>query len=117
MSNAAGRGLVSFRRRSQRTLCPLFARGLVLAVAAWATISAPAQVRDKLDKYDVQVHGYATQGLLYTTPNNIYTTDSSDVSARWTDARVNVGAVLTPKMRMGAQARSRYFLFGKYISF
>jgi hypothetical protein len=112
MSNTAGRGSACLGRKKPRKLCLLSVRGLALTMAAWATIAAPAQVRDKLDKYDVQVHGYATQGLLYTTQNNIYTTDSSDVSGRWTDAVVNVGAVVTPKMRVGAQAR--YFLFGKY---
>src|ERR1700761_1161587 len=112
MSNSAETGSASPRRKGVRDLCLVFTCGLALTMAAWATISASAQVRDKLDKYDVQAHGYATQGLLYTTQNNIYTTDSSDVSGRWTDAVVNVGAVLTPKMRVGAQAR--YFLFGKY---
>jgi hypothetical protein len=112
MSNTAKRGLASLRLKSLRKLCPLLVRIIALTIAAGEAISAPAQVRDKLDKYDVQVHGYATQGFLYTTQNNIYTTKSSDVSAQWTDAVVNVGAVLTPKMRVGAQAR--YFLFGKY---
>jgi hypothetical protein len=112
MSGTAESGLASPRPKSSRKLGLSPARGFVLTMAAWAAISASAQVRDKLDKYDVQVHGYATQGFLYTTQNNIYTTRSSDVSARWTDAVVNVGAVLMPKMRVGAQAR--YFLFGKY---
>ena len=65
-----------------------------------------------LSKYDVQAHGYATQGFLYTTQNNIYTTKSSDGSLRWTDAVVNITALPRPKLRVGAQAR--YFLFGNY---
>jgi hypothetical protein len=82
---------------------------VALALAFSVAFSAPAQV---LDKYDVQLHGYATQGFLYTTQNNIYTTDSSDGSPRWTDAVVNIGAIPSAKIRVGAQVR--YFLFGNY---
>jgi hypothetical protein len=39
-------------------LCLSSVRGFALTMAAWGAISAPAQVRDKLDKYDVQVHGF-----------------------------------------------------------
>ncbi len=82
---------------------------VVLTVLALTGSNTSAQA---VNNADVQVHGYATQGFLYTTQNNIFTTDSSDGSGRWTDAIVNIGAVPTPRMRVGAQAR--YFLFGKY---
>ncbi|MGD0893861.1 MAG: hypothetical protein ABR923_20250 [Terracidiphilus sp.] len=63
-----------------------------------------------LDDLNIQIHGYATQGFLYTTQNNIFTTSSSNGSPAWTEAVVNVGAQPTPKLRVGVQAR--YFLLG-----
>lgn len=81
----------------------------VVAVVFAVENSARAQV---LSKSDVQVHGYVTQSLLFTTDNNIYTTYSSKGSLRWTDAIVSVSAAPVSKLRIGAQAR--YFLFGRY---
>ena len=63
-----------------------------------------------LDDLNIQIHGYATQGLLYTTQNNILTTTSSNGSPAWTEAVLNVGAQPIPKLRIGVQGR--YFLLG-----
>jgi hypothetical protein len=83
-------------------------RLLVGAMAlALGVIPATAQ---SLDDLSIQIHGYATQGFLYTTNNNILTTNSSDGSPAWTEAVVNVGAQPIPKLRVGVQAR--YFLLG-----
>jgi len=65
-----------------------------------------------MDDLNLQVHGYATQGFIYTTHNNIFTTDSSDGSAAWTNAVVNIGAQLTPKLHIAMQGR--YYLLGNY---
>lgn len=72
-------------------------------------VSASAQ---SLDDLNIQIHGYATQGFVYTTQNNIFTTNSSDGSPAWSEAVVNLTAQPTPKLRVGVQAR--YFLLGNY---
>jgi len=79
-----------------------------LTLALWA-IPATAQ---SLEDLNIQIHGYATQGFLFTTNNNILTTTSSNGSPDWTEAVVNVGAQPTPKLRVGIQAR--YELLGNY---
>jgi hypothetical protein len=65
-----------------------------------------------LEDLNIQIHGYATQGFLYTTQNNIFTTSSSNGSPAWTEAVINVGAQPTPKLHVGVQAR--YFLLGNF---
>jgi hypothetical protein len=83
---------------------------LVSAMAlALGVIPVSAQ---SLDDLNIQIHGYATQGFLYTTQNNIFSAQSSDGSPAWTEAVVNVTAQPTPKLRVGVQAR--YFLLGNY---
>lgn len=86
----------------QRFLIP--AMTLALGVAC-----ASAQ---SLDDLNIQVHGYVTQGFLYTTQNNIFTTTSSEGSPAWSEAVVNVSAQPEPKLRIGVQAR--YFLLGNF---
>jgi hypothetical protein len=49
---------------------------------------------------------------LYTTQNNILTTSSSNGSAAWDEAVVNISAQPTPKLHVGVQGR--YFLLGNY---
>lgn len=48
--------------------------GMALALVC---TTAKAQ---SLDDLNIQIHGYATQGFLYTTQNNILTTSSSNGS-------------------------------------
>ncbi len=81
------------------------------ALAVWfaAAVFAHAQ---SLDDLNMQIHGYATQGFLYTTNNNIFTTNSSNGSPAWTEAVMNVTAQPQPKLRVGVQAR--YFLLGNF---
>jgi len=79
-----------------------------LALALGCT-TAKAQ---SLDDLNIQIHGYATQGFLYTTQNNILTTSSSNGSPAWTEAVVNITAQPNPKLRIGVQGR--YFLLGNY---
>jgi hypothetical protein len=65
-----------------------------------------------LEDLNIQIHGYATQGFLYTTNNNILTTHSSDGSPAWTEAVLNIGAQPIPKLRIAVQGR--YFLLGNF---
>ena len=83
------------------------------AVVAVLTLAAlrPA-LSQSLEALNVQIHGYATQGFLYTTQNNIFTTNSSSGSADWTDSVLNVSAQPQEKLRFTVQAR--YFLLGNY---
>jgi hypothetical protein len=84
----------------------LFVGAMVLAIGI---IPAAAQ---SLEDLNIQIHGYATQGFLYTTNNNILTTTSSNGSPAWTEAVVNVSSHPTPKLRIAVQAR--YELLGNY---
>jgi hypothetical protein len=78
-------------------------------ILVFGTAFAGAQ---SLDDLNIQIHGYATQGFLYTTRNNILTTNSSEGSPAWTEGVVNLNALPEPKLRIGAQGR--YFLLGNY---
>jgi hypothetical protein len=84
-----------------------------ILVGAMALIlgAIPASAQS-LEDLNIQIHGYATQGFLYTNQNNMLTTNSSNGSPSWSEAVVNVGAQPTPKLRVGVQAR--YFLLGNY---
>jgi hypothetical protein len=76
---------------------------------ALGAIPATAQ---SLEDLNIQVHGFATQGFLYSTNNNIFTTSSSNGSPAWTEAVVNLTAQPLPKLRVGVQVR--YFLLGNF---
>ena len=84
-----------------------------IALLATLTIGwvAPA-ISQSLDDLNIQVHGYATQGFLYTTSNNIFTALSTDGSPAWTDAVMNLSSQPEDKLRLSVQAR--YFLLGNY---
>lgn len=81
---------------------------LIAMPMVWVA-GCPAQSMDDLN---LQVHGYATQGFVYSTNNNWNTTNSSDGSAAWTEAVVNLTAQPAPRMRIGIQAR--YYVLGNY---
>jgi hypothetical protein len=82
---------------------------VAFAMLLFARTPMPAQ---SLDDLNIQIHGYATQGFLYTTNNNILTTSSSNGSPAWTEAVVNIGAGPISKLRVAVQGR--YFLLGNY---
>jgi hypothetical protein len=86
-------------------------RKLAIVFAAWMLGPAVAMLSaQSMDDLNIQIHGYAAQGFLYTTHNNIFYADSTNGSPAWTEAVVNVSAQPTPKLRVGVQAR--YFLLG-----
>jgi len=84
---------------------------LLVCALAFA-LGAAAATAQSLDDLNIQIHGYATQGFLATTNNNIFTTKSSTGSPKWSEAVVNVTAQPTPKLRVGVQAR--YFILGNF---
>jgi len=84
---------------------------LVASVFALAMAALPAGAQS-LEDLNIQIHGYATQGFLYTTNNNIFTTSSSNGSPEWTEAVLNISSQPTPKLRVGVQ--TRYFLLGNF---
>ncbi len=86
-------------------------RGLFLVTIGAALCAlSPVASAQSLDDLNIQIHGYATQGFLYSSANNMFTTSSSNGSPAWTEAVVNITAQPTPKLRVGVQ--TRYFLLG-----
>jgi hypothetical protein len=55
------------------------------------------------DLSNIQIHGFATQGFLYSSNNNYLSTDSSSGSFAWTDGAVSVSDTLSDKLRVGIQ--------------
>ncbi len=83
-----------------RAVIPLIS-SLLLALPACA---------QSLDDLNIQIHGFAVQGFLYTTSNNIFSTNSSDGSPAWTEDVLNISAQPIPKLSVAVQGR--YFLLG-----
>ena len=83
-----------------------------IAMIAMTTLGASRTSAQSMDDMNLQVHGYATQGFLYTNHNNWGTASSSDGSAAWTEAVVNISAQPQSRLRAGIQAR--YSLLGNY---
>ena len=84
-----------------------------LAVYALALcFAALPMAAQSLDDLNIQFHGYATQGFLYSNHNNYFTTNSTNGSPAWSEAVVNMTAQPTSKLRVGAQAR--YFVLGNF---
>jgi hypothetical protein len=82
---------------------------LLIGVLALVLGAAPATAQS-IDDLNIQIHGYAAQGFLYTTHNNIFYANSSNGSPAWTEAVLNVSARPIPKLRIAVQ--TRYFLLG-----
>lgn len=71
---------------------------LAFFVACFCVAGASAQ-----DLSGIQIHGFATQGLLYSTHNNYLTMQSSSGSLQWTDGAISVTDSLTENLRVGIQ--------------
>jgi hypothetical protein len=87
-----------------------FALALFVAATIWPC--GGSALAQSMDDLNLQIHGYSTQGIIYTTNNNWNTMNTSDGSAAWTEAVVNVSAQPGSKLRVGVQAR--YLLLGSY---
>ena len=74
-----------------------------------ALTSLPATAQS-LEDLNIQIHGYATQGFLYSNANNFFTTTSSNGSPAWDEVVINTTAQPMPKLRIGVQ--NRYLLLG-----
>ena len=61
----------------------------------------------KLFDRRVQVHGFASQGFIYTNQNNWLTMHSSQGSGAFTDFGANLSTQITEKLRVGAQVYDR----------
>ena len=55
----------------------------------------------------VQVHGFASQGLVYTSNNNWLTMNTVDGSGAMTDMGLNLSSQITDRLRVGAQVYDR----------
>jgi hypothetical protein len=51
----------------------------------------------------IEIHGFVTQGFLFSSHNNYLTMQSSAGSLAWTDGAVSVSDSLTDKLRVGIQ--------------
>ena len=74
----------------------MFRRGIILCFVL--VCSGAAQ-----DLENLQIHGFATQGFLYSTHNNYLTMKSSDGSLQWTEGAISVSDDVTDKLRVGIQ--------------
>jgi len=82
--------------KAQSTTWPL------AAAIAFVCGVAPASGQF-LTEHNIQVHGFATQSFVYSSGNNYLGMDTSDGSAGWTEAAVNVNDQVTDKLRVGVQ--------------
>ncbi|HEV3307444.1 MAG TPA: hypothetical protein VGZ91_13485 [Candidatus Sulfotelmatobacter sp.] len=80
--------------------------GLVYACLCAGSVVLPAQEFKLLDR-TVQMHGFASQGFVYTNDNNWLTMNTSQGSAAFTDFGINASSQLTDKFRVGAQGYDR----------
>jgi hypothetical protein len=71
-----------------------------------ARLSVHAQGFKLFDR-QVQIHGFASQGFVYTNDNNWLTMNTSSGSAAMTDMGLNVSMPVTDKLRIGAQVYDR----------
>ncbi len=55
------------------------------------------------DLSNLQIHGFATQGFLYSSSNNYLSTNSSSGSLNWTDGVVSISDPVSDKLRVGIQ--------------
>ena len=77
-------------------------RGLV---GLFLCLCACAMFAQEQDLSNIQIHGFAVQGLLYSSANNYLSTSSSSGSLAWTDGAVSLSDEVSDKLRVGLQMR------------
>src|ERR1700733_13832628 len=82
------------------------ARAVALVCVLLGQIIVHAQEFKLLDR-TVQVHGFASQGFVYTDDNNWLTMDTSEGSGGFTDFGLNMSTPITDRLRIGAQVYDR----------
>ena len=70
---------------------------LAMLLGLWA-VGTAAQ-----DLGDIQIHGFVTQGFLFSSNNNYLTMQSSQGSLQWTESAISVSDPLTDNLRVGMQ--------------
>jgi|ERR1035438_2047447 hypothetical protein len=73
------------------------------AMALFLLIGICAGNSSAQDLAGIAVHGFVTQGFLYSSNNNYLTMKSSEGSAQWTDGAVSISDALSDKLRVGIQ--------------
>ena len=82
--------------------------GLILVCAYLSAGQITLQAQEfKVFERAVQVHGFVSQGMVYTNDNNWLTMNTSGGSAAFTDFGLNMSSQLTDKLRVGAQIYDR----------
>jgi hypothetical protein len=76
----------------------MFRRILILASLCICAGTLLAQ-----DLSNIQIHGFATQGLLYSNHNNYLSANTSVGSLQWTDGGVSLSDVVSDRLRVGIQ--------------
>jgi hypothetical protein len=76
----------------------MFRRALLLASLFLFAGSGLAQ-----DLSNIQIHGFVTQGVLFSSNNNLFTMPTSNGSARWTDAALSLSDSISDKLHVGVQ--------------
>src|SRR5690242_14062744 len=72
--------------------------GMIVVLLSLSSAGAVAQ-----DLENIQIHGFATQGILFSSQNNYLTMKSSSGSLRWTEGAVSVNDAVSDKLRVGIQ--------------
>jgi len=82
--------------------------GLAFFCVSLCAKSVTLQAQEfKLFDRTVQVHGYVSQGFVFTSDNNWLTMDTSSGSAAMTDMALNASSQVNDKLRVGAQVYDR----------
>ncbi|MBV8051364.1 MAG: hypothetical protein JOZ80_09260 [Acidobacteriaceae bacterium] len=76
----------------------MFRRALLMTLLCLCAAVTAAEDLDNL-----QIHGFATQGFLYSTNNNYLTMKSSDGSLQWTEGALSLNDAVSDKLRVGLQ--------------
>ena len=82
----------------------------MVKLALLCLCAAPVALRGqefKVFDRTVQLHGFASQGFVYTDQNNWLTLHSSQGSGAFTDFGANASMQVTDKFRVGAQVYDR----------
>jgi hypothetical protein len=88
----------------------MYRRIIGLAFTCVCFCSGPITLQAQEFKFfdrTVQVHGFVSQGFVYTRGNNWLTMNTTDGSAAFTDFGLNMSTQLTDKFRVGAQIYDR----------
>ncbi len=88
----------------KRSLCRSLATGILAAFAVVMTLNAQ---EIKIGSRSVQIHGFGTQGYVYTNDNNWLTMNTSSGSFKFTDVGLNLGMQVSEKVRIAAQGYDR----------